>query len=84
MLIEIIAVAAITNLWVHSEPSNKFRYWLYKDQKDKDGLWHWRLINCAMCSGFWLGLIVTLSLYQAAIISIVAELICKKLTEGGL
>jgi hypothetical protein len=84
MLIEIFALAAITNLWIHSEPTNILRYWLYKNKTDKDRLWHWRLINCAMCSGFWLGLVVTLNIYTAALVAVVAELICKKLTEGRL
>lgn len=83
MLIEIIGAAALTNLWIHSEPTNILRHQVYK-HKDKDNLWHWRLINCALCTGFWLGLLLTFNLYQAAIISVVAELISKKLTEGGL
>jgi hypothetical protein len=80
-LLTIFGLASITNLWLHSEPTNKIKHWLYKSVDKKEELWHWRLINCALCTGFWLGLIVTWNLYLAAIIAVVAELICKKLTN---
>jgi hypothetical protein len=84
LIITILGLASLTNLWLHSEPTNKFKEILYKKVENKDSLWHWRLINCALCSGFWLGLIITWNLYLAAIIAVCAELICKKLTEGRL
>lgn len=84
MLITILAIASLTNLWLHSEPTNRIKYWIYKDIKNKEELWHWKLINCAMCSGFWLGLLLTWNIYLAAIISVAAEFMCKKLTEGKL
>ena len=83
-IITILGLASITNLWIHSEPTNKFKNWLYKSIENKDSLWHWRLISCALCTGFWLGLIVTWNLYLAAIVSVSAELICKNLTQGKL
>lgn len=83
-MLEIIALAAITNLWVLSEPTNNLRMWLYNDVKDKEQKWHFRMLNCALCSGFWIGLLFTYNLYSAAIVSICAEFIYKKLTEGGL
>lgn len=81
-MLEIIALACLVNLWIHSEPTNFFRYWIYKSVKDKDALWHWRLINCALCTGFWFGLLVTLNIYSAALVAVAAEFICKKLTVG--
>ncbi len=83
-IITVLGLACLTNLWIHSEPTNKLRYWLYNKVKDKDSLWHWRLINCALCTGFYVGLLFTWNLYLAAIVSVCAELICKKLTEGKL
>jgi hypothetical protein len=84
VVITILGLASITNLWIHSEPSNHFRMWLYKDIKNKDHKWHWRLINCSLCVGFWIGLIFTLDILLAALVSVSAEFICKKLTEGTL
>ena len=79
-VITILGLASITNLWIHSEPTIRLRMFLFKDY---EGVWR-RLLECAMCSGFWLGLAVTWNVYLAAIISIVAELICRKLSGGNL
>ena len=38
-----------------------------------------KLLYCCMCSGLWIGLIFTLSFTQAVIISIVSELIDRKI-----
>lgn len=84
MLIEILALASITNLFVHSEPTNKIKSLIYKILKRSEDDMVWRLINCCLCSGLYIGYFVTFSLYQAAIIAVVAELISKKLTEGSL
>ena len=83
-LITILGLASLTNLWIHSEPTNFFKEWLYKGVNNRDSLWHWRLINCALCTGFWLGLLITWNILLAALVSVSAELICKKLTEGRL
>ena len=40
-----------------------------------------KLINCSLCSGFWIGLIFTQSIILAGIISILAEYITIKLTS---
>lgn len=87
-IITILGLASITNLWINSEPTTKLRYWLYNKIwgkcRDWSTTWHWKLINCALCSGFWIGLLVTWDIYLAAIISVCAEFICKKLTGGKL
>jgi hypothetical protein len=84
MLVEIIALAALTNLFVLAEPVNHLKSFIYKLLKKEESGFIYRLINCCLCSGFWIGLAATQSLYSAAIISIAAEFIYKKLTEGGL
>lgn len=43
-----------------------------------------KLINCSLCSGFWIGLIFTQSIYSSAIISILAELICIQINKNKL
>jgi len=86
-LITIFGLASMTVLWVTSHPTNVLRNKIYKGVykcKDFTNLWHWRLINCCLCTGFWLGLIGTWDIYLAAIISVVAEFIYKKLNSGGI
>lgn len=86
-MLEIIAIACIGVLWTQSEPTNYYRHRLYNfiwPNKDLDGMWHWRLINCCMCSTFYIALIITQSIYVAAISSVLGELLCKKLTSGSL
>jgi hypothetical protein len=77
-MLEIIAIACIGVLWINSEPTIRLRQ-LYKRDD-----WFNRLINCCLCSTFWIGLIITQSIYVAAISSVLGELLCKKLTSGGL
>ena len=86
MILEIIALACISVLFVVAEPLIRFKYFIYDKifKKDYQNKWHWKLINCALCSGFWLGLIFTYNIYFAAIISILSELIYKKITSARL
>ena len=77
-MLEIIAIACIGVLWINSEPTIRLRQ-LYKTDD-----WFNRLINCCLCSTFWIGLIITQSIYIAAISSVLGELLCKKLTSGSL
>lgn len=83
--ITILGLASLTNLFIHSEPTTWLRFWIYNKiwKKDYDSKWHFRLLNCALCSGFWIGLI-TGNLLYAGIISICAELISQKLINGKL
>lgn len=41
-----------------------------------------KMLNCSLCFSFWLGLIVTLNLYYAAIISILAETISRQFNKN--
>ena len=84
MLLEILGLAALTNLFVWSEPTNILKAKVYKLIKKEEEGFIYRLLSCCLCSGFYIGFIFTLSLYQAAIIAVLAELISKKLTEGKL
>jgi hypothetical protein len=83
-MLEIIGLACIGVLWINAEPMIRLRS-LYKKND-----WFMRLINCCLCSTFWIALMYKLIWFQnldllfAATCSVVAELICKKLTEGGL
>lgn len=87
IIVTILGLAAIGVLWVNSEPTIWLRETAYKKIYGCKGWydrWHYRLLSCAMCSSFWIGLAVTTNLYYAAIISITAELISQKLNSGTL
>lgn len=83
-LFNIVAFACLTNLWIESHPMIVVRMWILKYIR-----WPWfeRLTECAMCSGFWIGLILNLvvsggfSLPVASITSILSELINQKLNK---
>jgi len=78
MILQILGLSCIGVLWINSEPTIRLRM-LYK----RDDLFS-RLINCCMCSTFWISLIVSQDLYIASISSILAEFICRKLNSGSL
>lgn len=78
MWFEIIGLASVGVLWINAEPTTRLRS-LYKKEN-----WFYRLINCCLCSTFWLALIVTGNIYSAACSSVLAELICRKLNSGNL
>jgi len=71
-MIEIIGIAVLVNMFTH---------WFSPIQWVKDKVGWYRLpemlsfLNCTKCLGFWSGLIVTQSLFQAAAISLLAYLI---------
>lgn len=83
-MIEILAISCLSVLFVVAEPmiilKRKFGF---REEDYEDWSYNkrllFRLITCALCSGFWLGAIITLNIYKAAIISILAEYIYKKI-----
>lgn len=83
-MLEIIGLACIGVLWINAEPTIRLRSYYKKED------WFFRLINCCLCSTFWISLTYKLVCYQqfdllfAATCSVLGELICKKLTEGKL
>jgi hypothetical protein len=87
LIVTILGLASIGVLWVNSEPTIWLRETVYKKIYGCSGWydrWHYRLLTCCLCSSFWIGLIFTTNLYYAAIISVLAELICRKLNSGTL
>lgn len=78
MWLEILGIASVGALWILSEPTIRFRNWLFKDSND----WFVRLCNCALCSTFWIGLGLSFDIYIAAIASVIAEFIVKNLMSG--
>ncbi len=78
MIYEILGIACVGVLWINSEPTIRLRS-LYKTED-----WFFRLINCCMCSTFWIGLALSFDIYTASISSILAEFICRKINSGSL
>jgi hypothetical protein len=81
LTLKLIGLSCIGVLWINSEPTTKLRHWIYKSYTDN---WHWRLINCCLCVSFWIGLIGTGDLLYAAIVSVLGEILCRKLGGGIL
>jgi hypothetical protein len=83
-MIEIIGLSCIGVLFVVSEPMIILKRYIGFKEEEYDN-WSnkkrmlFKLITCAMCSSFWIGSIITLSLLKGAIIGILAELIYKKI-----
>ena len=84
----VIALACIAVLFVNSEPTIRLREWTYKTiYKCKSyNVWHYRLLCCAMCSGLYIGLIGLMivggDILLAPVVSVLAELISKKLNNN--
>jgi hypothetical protein len=79
-IFNIISIAAITFLFIYAEPSILFkRFCRFKEEDyekySKAKRMVFRLITCSLCSGFWIGLLFTFSFQQAALISLMAEVI---------
>lgn len=83
-MIEILGLACVGVLYINSEPTTRLRG-LYKRND-----WFMRLINCAMCSSFWISIVYHLVVYSSphilasSIVSVLAELISQKLNSGSL
>jgi len=84
LLLLILGIASMSVLFVVAEPLIISKHMVFKmiwGKKDYTNSFIWKLINCCLCSGFYIGLIFTQDIYQASIISILSELIYKKINE---
>jgi len=64
MFLEILIIISISYLFIHAEPMILLKRWFgFKDEKyddfSKSKKFIHRLINCWMCSTFWIGIIYT-------------------------
>ena len=84
MWFTIIGLASVGAIWINSEPTIRLRS-LYTKQN-----WFFRLINCAMCSTFWISILYTLiwhgnlDLFTACSSAVLSELISQKLNSGTI
>lgn len=79
----ILMIAAVGVMWINAEPTQRLRS-LYKKND-----WLMRLMNCSLCSTFWIYMIWSFYLGQfnigeACISAILAEFISRKINEGSL
>lgn len=83
MIFNIIAYACLSVIFAKSSITGKIKYIFNIDELATPDNYFLQLlqelVNCCMCSGFWIGLICTQSVLMAAIISILAEYIGEKL-----
>ena len=85
-IVTIIGLACVAVLFVNSGPTSSLRERMYRKIykcSRFDNKWHYKLVTCAMCTGFWFGMLTT-NILWAAIISVLAELIHRKLNSGSL
>lgn len=80
----ILALSAITVLAVESKPTNWIYYQITKKISLKYSLKIVEFLRCPLCLGFWIGLIFTLSIPQAALVSILAQFIQNQIMTGKL
>lgn len=78
-IIKFISVLALTWLFVEGAASVKFFKDLANIGPDSNPSKTWlmvakALVNCGMCSGFWIGLIVYHDIYMASLTSVCADL----------
>ena len=87
LLLKLIGLSCIAVLFVVAEPLILLKRRLGLKEEDYE-LWGekkrfiFRLLDCVLCSGFWIGLIFTLNILQAATVAVVAEIIFKQLNKS--
>lgn len=88
IIYQVIWISCMSVLFINAEPMILIKRWMgFKEEEmGKNPLrdFFTKLLYCGKCSGFWLGLIFTQNFCQAVIISIVSELIDRKLKSGGI
>lgn len=88
----ILGAAAITALWINSLPTIELRSLLGFRKKNRNWflVYMTEMLNCAMCSGFWIGLATAIAkgftgldvFLIAALTSVVAELLDRKINSA--
>ncbi len=83
---DIIWMSCLSVLFVVAEPIILAREYVLRQgcnfSKTKE--FFNRLFSCAMCSGFWISLILTMDIQMAVIISITSEFLYRTISSGKL
>jgi hypothetical protein len=81
MLILLFSYACVAYIIARAEVFQKIKRPLGIDDNAMPYTWYAKiaqeLLNCSLCVGFWVGIIMTQVVWQAAIVSVVAEIIDK-------
>jgi hypothetical protein len=85
-IMKLIGIAAMGFLFVAAEPAILIKTWMFQIiyKGDYTKLMIWRLLNCCLCSSFWLGFAITQDILSASIIAVISEMIYRKLSGGSL
>lgn len=81
-IIKVIGIAAVAVLFVNAEPLIRLKHFLLKTIKEYESKWYWRLLNCALCSGFWIGLAISTDIYIASTSAVLAEILHQKINNS--
>jgi len=79
LILSILGLASVSVLFVEAEPLIILKHKLFNKIENYQDKWFWRLINCVLCSGFWIGLAFTGDILTAAIVSVLAEVLYQKI-----
>ena len=85
-VLTIIGISCVSVLFQASEPMIFIKRYMGLKEEEYGTYSKWkkighRMIYCCLCSGFWIGLLLTQNILTASIISILGELIYKKINE---
>lgn len=85
-IIKLLGISAMSFLFVAAEPMILIKTWFFNAiyKGDYTKLMIWRLLNCCLCSSFWIGFAITHDILSASIISVISEMIYRKLSGGSL
>ena len=80
LILQIAIYGSIANLLVVSEPANFIKSRLKISPKSRFLLMRIlaQILNCALCSGFWVGLLISQDFYVACLSSVCAAFIFKQ------
>jgi hypothetical protein len=86
MILTIIGISCVSVLFQASEPMILLKRYMGLKEEEYMTYSKWKktihkLLYCCLCSGFWIGLILTQNILAASIISITGELIYKKIKD---
>lgn len=86
IIIKIIGLASISFLIAKgAQPIQDIKSLLIisndSEYKNKIQWFILQLVNCSLCTGFWIGLLFTQSIIIAGIVSVVSELIDRKISK---
>jgi len=78
-IINILGLASLSVIFVSAEPLIVLKHFSFKRIRNYQDRWFWRLINCSLCSGFWIALAFTGDILTASTVAVLAEVLYQKI-----